>query len=168
VLQQYRDLNDGIKTIQDLRTPVLAVGVSNITYARGVFPEAAYARKSLDRLPVRVLKERNDHEEAGTLASYLAGAFDALERIFSRVSNRDCIETNSSTFMVEMQETSFILANVGPTSLVIIDELGRGTSVDEGSAICWAVERKYLKELILVMHLDPADPDTAFEMYTFR
>jgi len=61
------------------------------------------------------------------------------DRIFSRVSNRDCIETNSSTFMVEMQETSFILANVGPTSLVIIDELGRGTSVTEGAAICYAV-----------------------------
>ena len=61
------------------------------------------------------------------------------DRIFSRVSNRDCIETNSSTFMVEMQETSFILSNVGPTSLVIIDELGRGTSVTEGAAICYAV-----------------------------
>jgi len=61
------------------------------------------------------------------------------DRIFSRVSNRDCIETNSSTFMVEMQETSFILSNVGPTSLVIIDELGRGTSATEGAAICYAV-----------------------------
>ena len=61
------------------------------------------------------------------------------DRIFSRVSNRDCIETNSSTFMVEMQETSFILSNVGQTSLVIIDEVGRGTSVNEGAAICYAV-----------------------------
>ena len=61
------------------------------------------------------------------------------DRIFSRVSNRDCIETNSSTFMVEMQETAFILSNLGPSSLVIIDELGRGTSVEEGTAICWAV-----------------------------
>ena len=43
------------------------------------------------------------------------------------------------TFMVEMQETQFILSNVGPTSLVIIDELGRGTSVKEGAAICYAV-----------------------------
>jgi len=61
------------------------------------------------------------------------------DRIFSRVSNKDCIETNSSTFTVEMQETSFILSNVGSKSLVIIDELGRGTSVTEGSAICYAV-----------------------------
>ena len=73
-----------------------------------------------------------------------AATFRIPDRIFSRVSNRDCIETNSSTFMIEMQETSFILGNVGPTSLVIIDELGRGTSVDEGSAICWAVSERLL------------------------
>merc|ERR1711915_309293 len=64
---------------------------------------------------------------------------------FSRVSNRDCIETNSSTFMVEMQEIAFILSNVGPLSLIIIDELGRGTSVLEGASICWAVCEKLLK-----------------------
>ena len=73
-----------------------------------------------------------------------AATFRIPDRIFARVSNRDCIETNSSTFMIEMQETSFILANVGPTSLVIIDELGRGTSVEEGSAICWAVSERLL------------------------
>ena len=65
--------------------------------------------------------------------------FRITDRIFSRVSNRDCMETNSSTFMVEMKETAFILSNAGHSSLVIIDELGRGTSVDEGAAICWYV-----------------------------
>jgi DNA mismatch repair protein MSH4 len=79
-----------------------------------------------------------------------SATFRIPDRIFSRVSNRDCIETNSSTFMVEMQETSFILANVGPTSLVIIDELGRGTSVDEGSAICWAVAERLLESKAFV------------------
>ena len=67
------------------------------------------------------------------------------DRIFSRVTNRDSIETNSSTFMVEMQETAFILSNMGQSSLVIIDELGRGTSVEEGTAICWAVAEALLK-----------------------
>ena len=71
--------------------------------------------------------------------------FRIPDRIFSRVSNRDCIESNSSTFMVEMQETSFILANLGPTSLIIIDELGRGTSVEEGTSICWAICEKLLQ-----------------------
>ena len=71
--------------------------------------------------------------------------FRITDRIFSRVSTKDCIETNSSTFMVEMQETAFILSNLGPSSLVIIDELGRGTSVEEGTAICWAVCESLLK-----------------------
>jgi DNA mismatch repair protein MSH4 len=60
------------------------------------------------------------------------------DRIFSRVSNRDCLESNSSTFKLEMQEVSYILANVTEKSLVILDELGRGTSVTEGTAVCWA------------------------------
>ena len=71
--------------------------------------------------------------------------FRITDRIFSRVTNRDSIETNSSTFMVEMQETAFILSNMGTSSLVIIDELGRGTSVEEGTAICWAVAEALLK-----------------------
>ena len=71
--------------------------------------------------------------------------FRITDRIFSRVTNRDSIETNSSTFMVEMQETAFILSNMGKSSLVIIDELGRGTSVEEGTAICWAVAEALLK-----------------------
>ena len=72
-------------------------------------------------------------------------SFRIADRIFSRVSNRDSIEANASTFMLEMQETSYILANVGPSSLVIIDELGRGTAVDEGSGICWAICEQLLK-----------------------
>ena len=71
--------------------------------------------------------------------------FRITDRIFSRVTNRDSIETNSSTFMVEMQETAFILSNMGKSSLVIIDELGRGTSVEEGTAICWAVAEALLR-----------------------
>merc|ERR1719334_1593508 len=47
--------------------------------------------------------------------------------------------------MIEMQEMSFILNNVGPKSLVIIDELGRGTSVEEGSSLCWAMCEKLLE-----------------------
>ena len=66
------------------------------------------------------------------------------DRIFSRVSNRDCLESNSSTFMLEMQEVSYILANVTEKSLVILDELGRGTSVCEGTAVCWAVTEELL------------------------
>lgn len=71
--------------------------------------------------------------------------FRIADRIFSRVSNRDSIEANASTFMLEMKETAYILANVGPSSLIIIDELGRGTAVDEGSGICWAICEKLME-----------------------
>ena len=66
------------------------------------------------------------------------------DKVLARVSNRDSIEGNSSTFRTEMEETAFILNNIGPTSMVIIDELGRGTSVDEGFAICYAVAERLL------------------------
>ena len=66
------------------------------------------------------------------------------DKVLARVSNRDSIEGNSSTFRTEMEETAFILNNIGPTSIVIIDELGRGTSVDEGFAICYAVAERLL------------------------
>ena len=80
------------------------------------------------------------------------------DRIFSRVSTRDSIETNASTFMVEMQETAFILGNLSQASLVIIDELGRGTSVEEGTAICWAVAEALLRSpafVLLATHFGP-------------
>ena len=68
--------------------------------------------------------------------------FRIPDRIFSRVFKRDCIESNSSTFMVEMQESSFILSNFSPTSSIIIDKLGRGTSVEQDTSICWAICEK--------------------------
>jgi meiosis-specific protein HOP1 len=58
---------------------LLAVAVSNITYLRSMFPEDAYANKSLDKLPLKILKQNNVCEDAGTLASWLIGAFDAIE-----------------------------------------------------------------------------------------
>ena len=67
------------------------------------------------------------------------------DRIFSRVSNRDSIETNSSTFMMEMKEISFMVRQRTQNSLVIVDELGRGTSIEDGSGICWAIAEELLK-----------------------
>ena len=71
--------------------------------------------------------------------------FRICDAIFSRVGTADNLEYNASTFMLEMRETSYILNNLGSKSMVIIDELGRGTSVDEGAAICWAICEELLK-----------------------
>ncbi|KAL0637754.1 MutS protein msh4 [Maublancomyces gigas] len=77
--------------------------------------------------------------QIGSFVPAQYASFPITQQLFARVSMDDGIEANASTFASEMRETAFILRNLGKGSLIIMDELGRGTSTRDGLALALAV-----------------------------
>ncbi|HZU51729.1 MAG TPA: DNA mismatch repair protein MutS, partial [Sphingomicrobium sp.] len=77
--------------------------------------------------------------QAGSFVPASRATLGIIDRLFSRVGASDNLARGRSTFMVEMVETAAILTQATPRSLVILDEIGRGTSTYDGLAIAWAV-----------------------------
>jgi DNA mismatch repair protein MutS len=77
--------------------------------------------------------------QIGSFVPATAAKIGVVDRLFTRVGASDNLARGQSTFMVEMSETSAILHNATKQSLVLLDEIGRGTSTYDGVAIAWAV-----------------------------
>ena len=92
--------------------------------------------------------------QMGSFVPAEAVSMGVIDKIFTRVGASDNISMGESTFMVEMNETASILNNISDRSLVLLDEIGRGTSTYDGVSIAWAIAE--------FLHENPAQPKTLF------
>jgi DNA mismatch repair protein MutS len=91
----------------------------------------------------------------GSFVPASSATIGLTDKIFTRVGASDNLSGGESTFMVEMNETASIINNITPRSLVILDEIGRGTSTYDGISIAWSIV-EYLHDMT------PHKPKTLF------
>jgi len=145
---------DGVIKIEEGRHPV----VEEIIGERAFVPNDTYLSNDTDQLLIitgpnmsgksTYLRQVGLIVLMAHIGSYVpakSAEISLVDRIFTRVGAWDNIARGQSTFMLEMLETSNILNNATPLSLVLLDEIGRGTSTYDGLAIAWAVA-EYLHE----------------------
>ena len=90
----------------------------------------------------------------GSYVPATAASIPLTDKIFTRVGANDNLSAGESTFMVEMIETASILNNISPRSLILLDEIGRGTSTYDGISIAWSI--------VEYLYQSPAKPKTLF------
>ncbi len=84
--------------------------------------------------------------QVGSFVPVTSARIGIIDKVFSRIGASDDLSRGQSTFMVEMAETANILHNATPNSLVILDEIGRGTSTYDGVSIAWSVAEYLLTQ----------------------
>src|SRR5256886_13316369 len=77
--------------------------------------------------------------QVGSYVPAKSARIGLVDRLFTRIGASDELHTGQSTFMVEMTETANILNNATARSLVVLDEIGRGTSTLDGLSLAWAI-----------------------------
>jgi DNA mismatch repair protein MutS len=77
--------------------------------------------------------------QAGSYVPASSAEIGLVDKIFTRVGASDNLSSGESTFMVEMNETASIVNNISPRSLILLDEIGRGTSTYDGISIAWSI-----------------------------
>ena len=146
---------DGRISIQDGRHPVVEKMISGERYVpNSVELDQEHNQVILITGPNMAGKSTVLRQVALTVLMAQMGSFVPAsrasicitDRIFTRVGALDNLSQGQSTFMVEMEETANIINNAGEKSLVILDEIGRGTSTFDGMSIAWAVA-EYLHDL---------------------
>ena len=90
----------------------------------------------------------------GSFVPAAEASIPLTDKIFTRVGASDNVSGGESTFMVEMNETASIINNISPRSLVLLDEIGRGTSTYDGISIAWSIAE--------FLHEAPGAPKTLF------
>jgi len=141
-------LHDGDEIeIKNGRHPMIEAHSKN-----SFIPNDAYLNNSTDRLLIvtganmggksTILRQIAIIQILAQIGSYVPASsarLPIIDRIWTRVGASDDLTSGRSTFMVEMTETASILHNATPRSLILLDEIGRGTSTFDGLSIAWAV-----------------------------